>query len=302
MSALRYGVQVGAAAFGLGLAALVVPQLVAQAAADARGDGSAVSAVSAGPAATAPSVKRGAPVSARVAPAATGVAAAVTKAVVTSGGASGVPAASVVTAAPPQSGPRFRLIDLPASAAPRKSGPPAEDLLGKVLGTQVTFVNQTGEMLAVVQVPGGGRNDPEAAPWFIAPGLEAVYSGDNWGYDVPDVRLRVYTAVKDAGGSWQKGGMVQIFTATNSWVDEPRVWVHMDPKIETGELRNRTLGPTGFSVGESWNADYTLRGPIQSGQTANYVERAPDGADHKVFIIATYTYPNGFTQDYPKVR
>ena len=282
-----------------------------------------MSAVSAGPAATAPSVKRGAPVSARVAPAATGVAAAVTKAVVTSGGASGVPAASVVTAAPPQSGPRFRLIDLPASAAPRKSGPPAEDLLGKVLGTQVTFINRTGRIIAVAQVPDGGRNDAEAQTVFLRPGEAGFYSGDNSGSGNMDVRLRVYDVVIDPDtGDLQRGVMSQIITATNRWVGPPATQVLMDPCLDSNsisagcdagtsifgsERKNRCLSAGGgrvpcftpFEVGRSFNADYRLQGPYQQGVTATYMERKSDSDDHKIFLIEAYSLPGLGTQDYP---
>ena len=295
MSALRYGLQLGAAVFGLGLAALVAPQLSPEAAADASADGAT------GVSTAAPAQGRAAAASVRSArtPAKVTAAAPVSRS---------APAAAASAPAPAPAGPRGRILDLPASAAPRASGLPAQELLSKVLGTQVTFINRTGAIIAVAQVPKGGRNDAEAETVFLRPGEAGFYSGDNWGANNYDVRLRVYDVVIDpATGTAQRGVMSQIIAATNTWSFNPFVRVFMDPyRVTTtidSQMFNRFLVKGGtwsdWKEGQSWNADYRLQGPNQQGVTATYMERKADSDDHKIFLIEAYSIPVILgTQDY----
>ena len=297
MSALRYGLQLGAAVFGLGLAAWVAPQLSPEAAADASADGAT------GVSTAAPAQGRAAAASVRSArtPAKVTAAAPVSR-------SAPAAASSVPTAAAP-AGPRFRMLEMPASAAPRKTGAPAQELLGKVLGTHVTLINRTGKMIAVAQVPKGGRNDPEAETVFLESGKAGFYSGSNWGlFDQPDVRLRIYDVVIDSEGNAQRGVMSEIIMATNLALKRPIAKIGMDPyrvttTVDT-QLLNRSLEKWGFEEGQSWNADYRLQGPIQQDVyntlvTRTYVERKGDSDDHKIFLIEVYAIPELLgTQDY----
>ena len=184
-------------------------------------------------------------------------------------------------------------------------------VLGGVDGTYVYFTNRTDQTLAVVQIPNGGRNDPEADPRFLAPGETSFFLGYNsfTGLDYNDVRLRIYTATQTDTGAWQKGEMKEIIAATNPSIGRPQVYVRLDPYQTDGRTFNREIWPPfvrpwwdfggGFKVGEAWFADYDLKGPIQSGQTGTYIERLSDRSDgYKLFAIEVFTIPLGATQDY----
>ena len=288
-------------AFGIGLAALAIPQLLDTAAAETTD--AAPAAASTTDAARPASAARPAGPKARVtrltetrrAPAATPPTPART--------ATRTPAATPWTPLPAR--PRYRSPDSAAAAAPR----PSEPLLRGVDGAYVYLYNRTDQTLAVVQVPEGGRNDPEADPRYIAPGEKSDFYGDNNGEHNMDVRLRIYTAVSDGAGGWRKDEMREIITATNQWLGYPFVRVHMDPlpwqDIPPSPFNRAIIRPapktfdSGFAVGENWFADYDLKGPIQSGQTGTYVVRLGDRDDgYKVFQIEIFKIPAGSTQDY----
>ena len=279
-------VRAGVLAFGLGLAALTIPQLLDTAAAETAG-----SAVT--PAASAPDTME--PARARAATRTTPAVRAArvrTAAAAAPAAETPVPTANTWSALPAR--PRYRSPESPAAAAPR----PSAQRLGTVLGTYVYFYNRTDQTLAIVQVPKGGPNDPEADPRFLAPGEKSDFYGDNNGAKNMDVRLRIYSATLDDTGTWQKGEMKEIITATNRWILAPYARVQMDPKHDGGETQNRHLEKE-FSVNDNWFADYNLKGPIQSGQTGTYVVRLGDrDDDYKVFQIEVFKIPQGSTQDY----
>ena len=290
MTAISASVRSGVLAFGLGLAALAIPQLLDTAAAETTDAAPASTASTpsaegsarpdpAGPRArvTRLSETRRAPAAAPPTPART---------------ATRTPAATPWTPLPAR--PRYRSPESPAAAAPR----PSEPLLRGVDGTYVYFTNRTDQTLAVVQVPNGGRDDPEADPRYIAPGEKSDFYGDNNGGGKMDVRLRIYSATQDDTGAWQKGDMREIITATNRWILAPYARVQMDPKRDISGIVNRYLEKE-FSVNDNWFADYDLRGPFQSGQTGTYVVRLSDRVDdYKVFVIEAFKIPSGSTQDY----
>ena len=303
MTAISASVRSGVLAFGLGLAALAIPQLLDTAAAETTDAAPASTASTpsaegsarpdpAGPRArvTRLSETRRAPAAAPPTPART---------------ATRTPAATPWTPLPAR--PRYRSPDSAAAAAPR----PSEPLLRGVDGAYVYLYNRTDQTLAVVQVPEGGRNDPEADPRYIAPGEKSDFYGDNNGEHNMDVRLRIYTAVSDGAGGWRKDEMREIITATNQWLGYPFVRVHMDPlpwqDIPPSPFNRAIIRPapktfdSGFAVGENWFADYDLKGPIQSGQTGTYVVRLGDRDDgYKVFQIEIFKIPAGSTQDYDR--
>ena len=306
-------VRSGVLAFGIGLATLAIPQLLDIANAETP-DATPTSAASTSDAARATAAARPAGPKARVTRA--GRAAAP---VVTSVPTPRAPTASSTPASaftPLAARPRYRMLDDPAAASPR----PGETVLRGVDGTYVSFYNRTDRTLAVVQVPKGGRNDPEADPRYVGPGEKFDFSGDNNGAGNVDVRLRVYSATQNDTGAWQKDGMREIIIATNQWIGRPYVVVHLDQErldtIRSGyEVYNRRLyapfnrpwwdtgGTLGFKEGEAWFADYDLRGPYQGGQTGTYVLRLNDkdafGVEgYKVFQIEVFTIPSNYTQDY----
>lgn len=162
-------------------------------------------------------------------------------------------------------------------------------------GSHLTWVNKTGQTLAVVKVPNGQRDGAADPPIFIAPGKSAFVDGRNYGS--PDIRLRIYTAVQDGSGNWAVGGLAQVIIVSNPAIRQPEAGIAMDPYQNLGEWKNTLIGQ-GFSVNEAFNADYTLKKGVQSGRTANYVVRLADSNDHKIFRIETFAIPQGFTQDY----
>ena len=301
MSVISVSVRSGVLAFGIGLAALAIPQLLDTAAAETTD--AAPAAASTTDAARPASAARPAGQKARVtrltetrrAPAATPPTPARTAATTPADNPAATPAAAAATPwTPLPARPRYRSPESPAAAAPR----PSEPLLRGVDGAYVYFYNRTDQTLAVVQVPKGGRNDPEADPRYIAPGEKSDFYGNNNGAKRMDVRLRIYSAAQDDTGTWQKGEMKEIITATNRWILAPYARVQMDPKHDGGETQNRHLEKE-FSVNDNWFADYNLKGPIQSGQTGTYMVRLGDrDDDYKVFQIEVFKIPQGSTQDY----
>lgn len=178
------------------------------------------------------------------------------------------------------------------------SGSSVALLRDRVDGTYVYFYNRTDQTLAVVQIPDGGRNDPESDPRYLAPGEKSDFYGDNNGAKNMDVRLRIYSATQDDTGAWQKGEMKEIITATNRWILSPYARVQMDPKRDGSVARNRHLEKE-FGVNDNWFADYDLKGPIQSGQTGTFMLRLSDrDDDYKLFQIEVFKIPGGSTQDY----
>ena len=297
MTVISASVRAGVLAFGLGLAALAIPQLLDTAAAEATADAPASAASTADSAASArpdpakPKARLTRLAETRRAPAATAPPPARTAAT----NPAATPAAAAATPwTPLPARPRYRSPESPAAAAPR----PSEALLRGIDGTYVYFYNRTDQTLAVVQVPKGGHEDPEADPRYVAPGEKSDFYGDNNGAKNMDVRLRIYSATLDDTGTWQKGEMKEIITATNNWILAPYARVQMDPKHDGGETQNRHLEKE-FSVNDNWFADYNLKGPIQSGQTGTYMVRLGDrDDDYKVFQIEVFKIPQGSTQDY----
>ena len=310
MTAIRVfsaSVRAGVLAFGIGLAALAIPQLLDTAAAETTD--AAPAAASTTDAARPASAARPAGSKVRVtrlaetrrAPAATPQTPARTAA---TNPAATNPSAAATPWTPLPARPRYRSPDSPAAAAPR----PSEALLRGVDGSYVYFYNRTDKTLAVAQVPNGTRGGPEADPRYIAPGEKSDFYGSNQG-TVGDVRLRIYTATQTDTGAWQKGEMKETIVAFNSWIGRPTVYVLLDPYPGRGDyFVNRQLKPpfdrslfddVGFKVGEAWFADYDLRGPIQSGQTGTYIERLSDRPDdYKVFAIEVFKIPFGPTEDF----
>lgn len=316
ITVLSASVRSGVLAFGIGLAALAIPQLLDTATAETTDSAPAAASTTdtarpasaarpAGPKARAVRTARaGGPA------ASTPAAPAPTAARTTADAPAAAPASATPATAwtPLSARPRYRSPDFPATAASR----PSEELLRGVDGTYVYLYNRTDQTLAVVQVPGGGRNDPEADPRFLAPGEKSDFYGDNNGQHNMDVRLRIYTAVSDGAGGWRKDEMREIITATNQWLGYPYVRVHMDPKLWPRPLlppltfSRAIIRPSpktfdsGFAVGENWFADYDLKGPLQTGQTGTFVLRLADkeDPDYKVFQIEVFKIPAGSTQDY----
>ncbi len=281
-------VRAGVLAFGLGLAALTIPQLLDTAAAETAG-----SAVT--PAASAPDTME--PARARAATRTTPAVRAArvrTAAAAAPAAETPVPTANTWSALPAR--PRYRSPESPAAAAPR----PSAQRLGTVLGTYVYFYNRTDQTLAIVQVPKGGPNDPEADPRFLAPGEKSDFYGDNNGGGNMDVRLRIYSAVADDSAVWRKDQMREIIAATNRAIGKPYARVMFDPypdgfRSYYNRYRNKDL-----DVGQNWFADYDLTGPIQSGQTGTFIVRLSDRkGEFKVFQIEVFKIPQGPTQDYP---
>lgn len=299
VTVLSAAVRSGVLAVGIGLAALAIPQLLDTAAAETTDAAPASAASTTGavrPAAAArPAGPKARAARAGGAPAATPAAPAPTATRTTA-----VPAATRATTWTPPlpARPRYRSPESPAAAAPR----PGEPLLRGVDGTYVYFYNRTDQTLAVVQVPNGGRNDPETDPRYVAPGEKSDFYGDNNGIGKMDVRLRIYSATQDDTGAWQKVEMKEIITATNRLFLSPYARVQMDPKREGSGFQNRFL-EKGFSVNDNWFADYDLKGPTQSGQTGTFMLRLSDrDDDYKVFQIEVFKIPQGSTQDYDLVK
>ena len=288
-SALRAAVL----ALGIGFATLTIPQLLDTANAETP-DATPTSAASTADAARATAAARPAGPKARVTRAGRAAAPAATSALPPSAPTPSSTPASTRTPLPAT--PRYRMLDTPASAAPR----PGPQLLSKVLGTYVYFYNRTDQMLAVVQVPKGGRNDPEADPRFLAPGEKSDFYGDNSGDGNMDVRLRIYSATDDGTGAWRKDEMREIIAATNRIIGTPYASVSLDPYVGGYQRYYNRYGDKSLDIDQNWFADYNLRGPIQSGQTGTFIVRLGDRkGEFKVFQIEVFKIPQGATQDYP---
>ncbi len=177
-----------------------------------------------------------------------------------------------------------------------------------VKGTRIKFTNKTGQVIAVVQVPGGGAEDPGNSPQFIVPGETGYFSGYNGLLSGDDVRLRLYTATQDSAGSWQVGEMRNIVTANNPFVGSPglhiRGDVFFDPNvvhtvgqppgvyrlvtyIAGRESNGGFFTSKALKEGQGCHCDASKTGGSADGQ-AIYVARENDSDREKNFVVEVF--------------
>ena len=305
MTMISGTVRAGVLAFGLGLAALAVPQLLDTAAAettDAAPASTAGTADSARPDPAGPRARVTRLGETRRAPAATPSTPAQTAARTSATTPAAATAATPWTPLPAR--PRYRSPESPAAAAPR----PSEPLLRGVSGTSVEVKNRSNDKLVLQLDPDGVRGGTPGDYVFLEPDQSASFSGYHAsdGTNAVDVRLLVSLANEPAATATR-----MVIVANNPWNLPPSLFVAAaDPSIAATDKPlnlayvaykpRKYLWVDSFSElkeGEGCACDAPDSGGPAYGPQV-YVSRKSDSDDYKNFFVEIFNVGQYPTEDY----
>ena len=308
ITVLSASVRAGVLAFGLGLAALAIPQLLDTAAAettDAAPASTAGTADSARPDPAGPKARVTRLSETRRAPAATPSTPAQTATPTPATTPAAATAAIPWTPLPAR--PRYRSPESPAAAAPR----PSEPLRSWTRGTSVEVKNRSNDKLVLQLDPDGVRGGTPGDYVFLEPGQSASFSGYHAsdGTNAVDVRLLVSLANEPAATATR---MVIVANNTHLW-EAPYLILLADPYQDGGQTYNTAY--VASRLVPSWPYDKINRlgegqdcscdspdsgGPAYGPQV--YVARKNDSDDYKNFYLEIFYAGQYPTEEYPAAK
>ncbi len=193
------------------------------------------------------------------------------------------------------------LLGLPTNAPPPRTATinviePGGILLGRsfgqIRGVHVSLKNRTDQMIAVVAVQEGHRdNGTDGPPTFVSPNAWAFFGSPPAYAQSTELHLRIYTAHQDGQGNWELGELRNIVRNHNGAIDYPvqfvygdpfRVWFNTQDGVKVGQIANRAyVSDDEFSEGEDRHYD------SPSGQRI-YGARVDDSEDHINFVVEVH--------------